>query len=255
MTAPVLPPLISVRGWSVEDDPRYPAFVEHLQASGVVVEDLWVPPDGFATMADWAAAVIVELDRRAHPLHLIGYCLGGHVLWEATSQLEAAGRPPAYIGLIDCWYQTPAVRLDRGIYGRYAVSWSRRARQQAGRVAPPRQEAPSSIVRSWFSRAGRTAARTLRGRSHARRRPGIRNWHGQHLAYNWQYPRLRTVLHLYNADETAADHDDPSLGLSIYLNGGFTVDLVAGTDHKTCLDGAARDTIAAAIARDRLPIT
>ena len=40
MAGPVLPPLISVRGWSAEDDPRYHAYVGRVRDAGVEVVDL-----------------------------------------------------------------------------------------------------------------------------------------------------------------------------------------------------------------------
>ncbi len=136
------------------------------------------------------------------PLHLLGYCLGGHILLEAIGQLQSSGRHPAYVGLIDCWYRPPAHWVDRGIYSRYGVAWFRRVRLQAGRMAPPAPEPLAVILRSWLVRLARTTGRALRGRTPARQRPSIRNWPGQHLAYNWFYPRLLVPVHLYNSQDS-----------------------------------------------------
>ena len=273
MPDPAGPPLISVRGWSAEDDPRYHAFVGRLRDSGVEVVDLWVPPDGFATMGLWSAAVRAEVDALLGgsggvdaqavgagaadgSLHLLGYCLGGHILLELIAQLQDAGRAPAYVGLIDCWYRPPAHWIDRGIYGRYGVAWPRRLRHQLGRLTPPRVEPVAVVARSWAVRAARTSVRVARGGRVAAKRGRILNWHGQHLAYDWFYRRLRVPIHVYNAEASVADmDDDPSLGLSMYLTGGFTAEVLAGTDHRTCLEPPSGDQLTGWIARDRAAAT
>jgi thioesterase domain-containing protein len=247
--------LISVRGWSADDDPRYPAFVERLRDSGVDVHDLFVPPDPFPTMADWARAVIAEISTVAlagEPLHLLGYCLGGHVLLEVVGQLQASAQMPGYVGLIDCWYRPPAHWVDRGIYGRYGVAWSRRVRHQAARIAPPHAERPSVVLRSWAIRTARTTGRVLRGRTSSRQRPEILNWQGQHLAYDWFYPRLTTPVHVYNAEVTVDDMGgDPSIGLSPYLVGGFEVQVLPDSGHRTCLQPPTSERLIELIGRDR----
>jgi hypothetical protein len=250
-----MPQLISVRGWTAVDDPRYPAFVDAVRAGGVDIHDLFVPGDSFATLGDWARAVVAELASVAvpgEPLHLVGYCLGGHLVWEVVGQLEAIGTRPAYVGLIDCWYRPPAQWVDRGIYHRYGVGWHRRVRHQAGRLAPPRNERLSAVVRSWVVRFARTAGRSMRGRTLGRERLKVRNWHGQHLSYDWFYPRLRVPVHLYNSEESVADMDgDPSMGLAPYLIAGFDVRVFADTQHWTCLQPPWCDHLIDLIAQHR----
>ena len=249
------PRLISVRGWTADDDPRYPAFVDALRDTGVDVHDLFVACDPFATMGDWARAVIDELEAVAvpgEPLHLLGYCLGGHILLEVIGQLQRSGRHPAYVGLIDCWYRPPAHWVDRGIYSRYGVAWFRRVRHQAGRMAPPAPEPLAVILRSWLVRLARTTGRALRGRTPARQRPSIRNWSGQHLAYNWFYPRLQVSVHLYNSQDSVDDMDgDPSMGLAPLLIGGFDVEVLADSQHWTCLQSPCREQLIDLIGQHR----
>jgi pimeloyl-ACP methyl ester carboxylesterase len=119
-------------------------------------------------------------------------------------------------------------------------------------LAPPDPEPVADLLRSWIRRAARSAGRAVRGGRMVTRRPGISNWQGQHLAYDWFYPRVTTPVHLYAADESVADMDsDPSLGLSPHLVGGFTTTAFEGCGHWTCLQDPVADRLAAAIDRDR----
>jgi hypothetical protein len=235
--------------------PALPGVRRRVRAGGVDIHDLFVPGDPFATLGDWARAVVAELASVAlagEPLHLVGYCLGGNILREVVAQLEATGTRPAYVGLIDSWYRPPAQWVDRGLYSRYGVGWHRRVRHQAGRFAPPRNERLSAVVRSWVVRFARTTGRFLRGRTLGRERRNIRNWHGQHLARDWFYPRLMVPVHLYNSQESVTDLDgDPSMGLAPYLISGFDVRVFPDTQHWTCLQPPCRDQLVALIGQHR----
>ena len=98
--------------------------------------------------------------------------------------------------------------------------------------------------------------RTLRDPRRARHRAGILNWHGQHLAYDWFYPRLTMPVHLYNAEDSVSDMGgDASMGLAPYLVSGFSVDVLPGTDHRSCLADVHADELIALIQRDRAAAT
>ncbi|MEI7592151.1 MAG: hypothetical protein WCK41_02895 [Actinomycetes bacterium] len=53
-----LPPLISIRGWTVEKDPRYPVFLDAMRSADIDVIDLYVDSAGFTDLGCWARSVL-----------------------------------------------------------------------------------------------------------------------------------------------------------------------------------------------------
>lgn len=254
-----LPPLVSIRGWNADDDPRYPAFIDQMRAADIDVFDIYIEADTFSTIGEWAAAAIAEIDEAItrgtipnQPLHLIGYCLGGNILTDITNLLTQQHRPPAYVGLIDVFLRTPAMFISYGLYGRFAMPWRRIPFLQMSRFSAPENETLHAVIGSWarqLLRATRTALRRGPIRS---RRENIRNWHAQRLAYNAKRVRITVLLHLYVSSFTLADNNnDPSCGMARYLCGGFNVSMMPGVDHHTCIEPPFATELIATINRDR----
>ncbi len=52
------PPLISIRGWTVEEDPRYPVFLDAMRSADIDLIDLYVDSAGFTDLGCWARSVL-----------------------------------------------------------------------------------------------------------------------------------------------------------------------------------------------------
>jgi thioesterase domain-containing protein len=250
--------VVVVRAWSETADPRMMEFEGTLRALGIDVVDHYVraaPTD--RDMVAWARRAIEELahtDVGARPTHVLGYCLGGHLLIEMLAVWATQGHRPVYAGLIDTWSRQPLFRLEQGIERRYEVSWPMRVRIQARAVSDPALLPWRRIARAWWQAARRGAALTCSPAAHVRQRRRRReqdNWWSVHLAYDWVWSILEVPLYLYNCTDSVANEfeGDPTLGLSAHLRGGYALRLVDG-DHLSCLAGAEGVRLAALIQAD-----
>lgn len=245
--------LISVRGWPVDLDPRYPQFIERIRQEGIVVHDVFVPGIDKSSLEEWASAYLAQIDAlgvERHERRLLGYCLGGHVLLEVAHQLCTRGEPPCYLGLIDVRDLPPLVQVQRGIYRKYRLPVRRRIRHHArllsGPYAPPTLR---MVARTW-ARAIRGTLGMWKARRFRRARPDGEYWWEARLAYSATFREITSPAHLYNCAETIDDNlGDLTLGLAPVLRAGFALRTLDGT-HLGCVDGEAAEPLVRLVTDD-----
>jgi len=234
--------LISVRGWPVELDPRYPQFIERIRAEGIEVHDVFVPGADKASLREWASAYVAQIDAlgvHPHQRHLLGYCLGGHVLLDVAHQLCSRGEPPRYIGLIDVRDLPPLVQVQRGIYRKYRIPIRRRLRHHARLLSGPYEPPAVRLVARTWARAIRGTLGMWKARRFRRARPAGDYWWEARLAYSATFREITSAVHLYNCTETIDDNlGDLTLGLAPVLRARVALRTFDGT-HLGCVDGEA----------------
>jgi len=254
-SAPALPVLFSVRGWSQELNPAYITFVDEIRDRGYEVIDIHIGPKGFGDFGQWSAAVadaVLAQARPNEPLHIMGYCLGGNLLMNALVHIENLGVIPDYIGLIDVRQSSPAYRLKKGLYSLYEVPWSKRINGLFERLAPPNSEPFGSVLMSVVRRSIRSVIElpTRGWRSRKRRNPATHEELA--LGAHWNFFSVRTPVHLYVCDSSQERYapGDPSLNAAARFRGGFVVRRVAG-NHENCIERPNSTGLIDAIDADR----
>jgi thioesterase domain-containing protein/acyl carrier protein len=96
---------------------HYRRFFDHLDPDQPVYglqPNLQNRSDPPTTIADIAAMYVRDLleFRPQGELLIAGYCFSGLVAFEAARQLEAIGRPPVFLGIIDAYYARRSARRE-----------------------------------------------------------------------------------------------------------------------------------------------
>ncbi len=250
-----LPTLFSVRGWSEEVNPAYITFIDEMRAAGNHVIDIFPSHTGCATFGDWAHRVLDEILQQRdpeEPIDLVAYCLGGSLLTVVVRLLEDQQIDIGYLGLIDVRRDGPEARLAKGLDSLYQVPWSYRLRLQLLRLIPPDRETFGAVLSSVVHRSARSVRElpTRGWRSRKRQNPLI---HEQVLiSFRWQFAPTTTPVHSYNTVHSVfrRPDNDPSLGMSTRLRGGFTIIEIGGT-HENCIEPPHSAALIERITADR----
>ncbi len=263
MTATSLPVLHVVCANDRRGDPRLHDLLDRMADLGIELDVIFEDPTHHADMGSWAGAVARRLaigsDRHA-PLHVLGYCSGGDLALETLGQLEHQRLDVGYVGFIETRQSPPAVRLRNGDYSRFGMRWSRRVREQIGRLAPPESLPFHRLLGAVFVAMLTGLPRGIGRRIRYRHRYGLMGrgrrsdprWMAAHLAHDWHYPCIDVPVHLYTTPASMAHltPGDPSLGLARHLTGGFFVESIPG-EHLSCIVAPHQDALIDLIERDR----
>ena len=227
------------------------SLLVRIRNAGWVVENVYVAPEPYSSMRQWAQATLAEIVRRGYaeqPLRLIGYCLGGHLAIEVLALLSNPGDTPAYAGLIDTWDRTPVDQMRSRIYHRYRVGVRRRVRHQLLALTRPEPVRLRSALFEWSRAAALWAPLHLNTRIRGHRKKS--HWYRQHLAYNWTYSAVNVPVHLYNSIESIRKNGgDQTMGLSPNLRGGYVLRQIGG-DHDSCVSEPHVDRLADLVLAD-----
>ena len=240
--------------WRVHDDADFGSFLGAMRDQGHEVVDVYVSPDGYASMDDWAGAIAAQIEATVRSgdqsVKLLGYCVGGRVACRVAEDLTSVGMAPSYVGVIEAWQRNAYREYHRFWYRRMKVDWNVRWRQQLLWLA---LEPEANLRKLLFVRLRDRVKAILDffTRGPARRwRERQSEWTMLHLTQNCMYPTVHSFVHLYNTESTIGEFgDDPSLGLAAYLRGGFSVRRISG-DHHSCTKLPARDSLIVQIAID-----
>jgi len=250
-------PVVVLRAWSKEVDPRLLPFMDELRSLGLDVVDHYVPPAGDRDLGDWARrslALLADSPVGDRPAYLLGYCAAGHVLDEMLVQMHAAGHTPTYVGLIENWQRPPLFQIVRGTYWQYRVGIRRRLRHQLTLLSdgdsPPLRE----VITTWLKVMKPAVYRqvTPAGRRRLREARSVPEWEVGHLTYAWTFRAIHAPVHLYNATESLKHWDpDVTIGLAPLLHGGYVVRKIDG-GHFSCLEGDQGKRLARTVLGDIL---
>lgn len=242
-------------GWPEAIDGRSLMLRDELEAAGVEVSLLYADPAGCTTFGEWIDRYVERLDEQhppAEPLRLLGYCFGGAVCHDLTAALVALGRPLAYVGMVEAWIPSGEYRIVNGVFRRYRVPWRVRLRESLFDVSRPNGLPVRRMAKAWLSAFVKWPPRWFRDVVIRRGRPRRRKseWAALSVVWKWMHRDVDTPVHLYHTPDSIARIDgDPSLGLSPYLRGGYTLRLVSG-DHATCTELPHRVELVRAIVAD-----
>ena len=233
--------------WRVHDQADFGSFIGAMRDQGHELVDVYVPPDGYASMDDWAGAIAIQIESTVHSgdqsVNFLGYCVGGRVGFRVAEVLTSAGMAPSYVGVIEAWQRDAYREYHRFWYRRMKIDWKVRWRQQLLWLA---LEPEANLRKLVFVRLRDRMKAILDfcTRGPARRwRERQSEWTMLHLTQNRMYPTVRGFVHLYNTESTIAEFgDDPSLGLAAYLRGGYSVCRIPG-DHHSCTQPPARQNL------------
>jgi len=255
-----LPPLVSIRGWDANDDPRYPVFLDQIRATGIKVIDIYVGAENHKTMQSIVDAATADIEDQLEqsgiapdePFDMLAYCVGGDVLLGAAHTFQQRRRPTPFLGLIDCYITSPKARVTTGVYGRYGISWSHRLRDQADRLAEPSNEKLTAVIGSWIGQYAKSFRIALRHGPRWTRRKNSYGYAYNHLSFEGDLPYVTKPVVLYNTSQMITEAEgDRSLGLSRYLRSGYVVRVLAEQDHHNCITPPHSDALIALIAADR----
>jgi thioesterase domain-containing protein len=235
------PPLVFVRTWGVEGD-YLGRLAEHLDPEQPVIG--LAPPSSeraakLDRVGDWVEFEREQLDSLSlsGPYRLAGWSFGGVVALELARTLEADGVGPASLDLVDTWLprQHPRNATERALLHLLKIQ-ALEASQRRAYVRSVARRLPKQarkLARAQTRRVGRTLRR---GEAPAKPsvEPELRAIWVPFMKYEPSQYHEPVAIHS-SADSVARNNDDPSLGWSRWLVGGFSVRHVAGK-HRTMWD-------------------
>ena len=222
--------------WRNNDRAEFSVCVRALQRRGFDVLDLYLPPQEFASMDQWCAALMGRLSQEVDLAHesvaLLGFCAGGRVALEIATLLRATKSSAAFVGLIETWIRSPITELNRDLYRRYRVRPNVWVRQQLIWAAITPGGTFGQLLKAQFDSI---VARIRRGSvgSQPATVPDL-EWTLMNFTHNRMVRVMDEHIHLFNTGDSIVEQsNDSSLGLAPYLRAGFTVHRLAG-EHHTC---------------------
>jgi amino acid adenylation domain-containing protein len=159
------------------------------------------------------------------PLALVGFSIGGLVVYEVARQAVDAGQQVDWLGILDAPAPSMAQLLRKQLTLRKQLRLRSRLRRLRQRPARER-----------WAKYAEVALRLLRSGPDALwPQDDFDNRGASEIAYRYQQSGHEVPVHLFVSDGSAAEMEEDLLGWNVFHKGTLTVDRLAG-DHFTLLD-------------------